>query len=145
MGIIKKIIKTFFFVLAGSILSTAIFITIFWPGLTFPIAVIWQVIVMAAITSVGTLLFYSKREISKRQMRLRIILHYAYINFVVLATAFVCGWLDFTNLVQVVSMIILVAAVYFSVNLVMFQSEKRIADNINQRLRTKYPEDEKQE
>lgn len=145
MNRLKKIIQTFFYVLSGSIVSTAIFITIFWPGLMFPIDVIWQVIIMSAITSCGTLFFYSKSEISKKKMKLRMVLHYAYINIVVLATAFVCGWVDFTNLVQIGSMVLLVAAVYFSVNLVMFNSEKRIADNINQRLRTIYPEDEKQE
>ena len=142
---LRKIIRTFFYVLSGSIISTAIFITIFWPGLMFPIAVVWQVIIMSAITSCGTLFFYSKKEISKKKMKLRMVLHYVYINIVALGAAFACAWINFTNLVQIGSMVLLVAAVYFSVNLAMFNSEKRVADHMNQRIRTIYPEDEKQE
>jgi membrane-associated HD superfamily phosphohydrolase len=100
---------------------------------------------MSAITSCGILFFYSKREISKKQMKVRLVLHYTYINVIVLGVAILCHWIDPTNLVQVVSMIFLVAAVYISVNLAMFNHEKRTADHINQRLRSKYPDEKKEE
>jgi hypothetical protein len=142
---VKKIIQTFFYVLSGSIISTAIFMTIFLRDLYFNVEVIWQVIVVSAITSIGTLIYHSKREISKKRMRLRLIIHYTYINIVVLGCAVMWQWVNINRVSQIVTMVLLIAGVYFSVTTAMFSNEKRIAENINQRLRTRYPEEEKKE
>lgn len=142
---VKKIIQTFFYVLSGSIISTAVFMTIFLRDLYFNVEVIWQVILMAAITSLGTLIYRSKKEISKKRMRLRLIIHYTYINVVVLGCAVLWEWVNIHRISQIITMVLLVGGVYFSVTTAMFNNEKRIAENINQRLRTKYPEEEKQE
>ena len=91
MNVVNKVIKTFFYVLSGSIICTAVFMTIFLPGVKFTVAVIWQIIAMSAISSCGTLLFYSRKEIGKKQMRARMIIHYSYINVVVLGSAVLCG------------------------------------------------------
>jgi hypothetical protein len=145
MESMKKVIQTFFYVLSGSIISTAIFMTIFLRDLNFSVEVIWQVIIMAAITSLGTLIYHSKREISKRRMRLRLIIHYTYINVVVLGFAVMWQWVNINRISQIITMVLLVAGVYFSVTTAMFSNEKRIAENINQRLRSRYPEEEKKE
>ncbi len=139
---VKKIIQTFFYVLSGSIISTAVFMTIFLRDLYFNVEIIWQVIIMAAITSLGTLIYHSKKEISKKQMRLRHIVHYTYINAVVLGCAVLWQWINIHRISQIITIIVLVGGVYFSVTTVMFNNEKRIAERINQRLRTKYPEEE---
>lgn len=145
MESVKKVINTFFYVLSGSIISTAIFITIFLRDLYFNVEVIWQVIVMAAITSLGTLIYHSNREISKNRMRLLLIIHYTFINVVVLGCAVMWQWINVHRITQIFTMVLLIAGVYFSVTTVMFRNEKRIAENINQRLRTRYPEEEKKE
>ncbi len=143
MESVRRIIQTFFYVLSGSIISTAIFMTIFLRDLYFNVEVIWQVIVMAAITSLGTLIYRSKREMSKKQMRLRVILHYTYINVVVLGFAIMWQWVNINRLSQIIILVLLVAGVYFSVTTAMFSNEKRIAESINQRLRSKYPMEDK--
>ena len=141
----KKVIQTFFYVLSGSIMSTAFFMTIFLKDLYFNVEVIWQVIVMAAITSLGTLIYHSKGEISKKRMRLRHIVHYTYINVVVLGCAVIWKWVNIYRITQIITMVLLVAGVYFSVTTAMFRHEKKLAENINQRLRSRYPEEEKKE
>ena len=141
----KKVIQTFFYVLSGSIISTAIFMTIFLKDLYFNVEVIWQVIVMSLITSLGTLIYHSKREISKKQMRLRVIIHYAYINIIVLGCAVMWQWVNINRISQIITMVLLIAGVYFSVTTTMFSNEKRIAEKINQRLRSRYPAEDKKE
>ena len=145
MESVKKVIQTYFYVLSGSIISTAIFISIFLPDLYFNVEIIWQVIIVSAITSLGTLIYRSKREISKKQMRIRHIVHYTYINVVVLGAAVMWGWVNVNRLSQIITLILLIAAVYFSVTTAMFSNEKRIAESINQRLRSRYPEEDKKE
>ncbi len=143
MESVKKVIQTYFYVLSGSIISTAIYITIFLPDLYFNVEIIWQVIVVSAITSLGTLIYRSKREISKKQMRIRHIIHYTYINVVVLVAAVMWRWVNCNRISQIIAMVLLVAGVYFSVTAAMFSNEKRIAESINQRLRARYPEEDK--
>ncbi len=143
MESVKKVIQTYFYVLSGSIISTAIFMTIFLPDLYFNVEVIWQVIVVAAITSLGTLIYRTKREISKNQMRIRHIIHFTYINIVVLGCAIILKWININRLSQFITLVLLVAGVYFSVTAAMFSNEKRIAESINQRLRSRYPEEDK--
>jgi cytochrome bd-type quinol oxidase subunit 2 len=145
MESMKKIIQTFFYVLSGSIISTAIFITIFLRDLNFSVEVIWQVIIMAALTSLGPLIYRTKKEISKKQMRIRHIIHYTYINVTVLGCAIMWQWVNINRISQIITMVLLVAGVYFSVTTAMFSNEKRIAENINQRLRTRYPEEDRKE
>ena len=145
MESIKKVIQTYFYVLSGSIISTAIYITIFLPNVYFNVEVIWQVIVVSAITSLGTLIYKAKREISKKQMRIRHIIHYTYINVVVLGFALMWRWINANRLIQVIAMMLLIACVYFGVSAAMDSNEKRIAENFNQRLRARYPEEDKPE
>lgn len=139
---LKKILQIFFYVLAGSIINTAVFMTIFLPELYFTVEVIWQVILMSAITSCGTLIFYSRHEISKKQMKLRVILHYVYINGIVLGGAFLWQWVNYRRISQILTMIVLIAGVYLSVTAVTFNKEKKEADNINRKLRRVYPGEE---
>ncbi|MDF2907217.1 MAG: hypothetical protein K0R34_2538 [Herbinix sp.] len=145
MESVKKVIQTFFYVLSGSIISTAIFMTVFLRDLYFNVEIIWQVIIMAAITSLGTLFHLSKREISKKRMRLRLIVSYMYINIVVLGCAILWQWVNIHRISQIIAMILLNAGVYFSVTTAMYSHEKQIADSINQRLRSRYPEENKKE
>jgi fatty acid desaturase len=142
MNALRKIIHSFFLVVAGSTIGTAIFMTIFLPKLYFTVEVIWQVIVMSAISSGGSIIFHSMHEISKTQMKLRVIIHYAYINAAVLGCAFLWGWVDAGRISQVITMILLIASVYFSVTTVMFNNERKIAEDMNQKLRKVYPEED---
>lgn len=116
--------------------------TIFLPKLYFTVEVIWQVIVMSAISSGGTAIFHSRREISKMQMKLRVIIHYAYINVTALGCALLWGWIDAGRISQFITMLLLIAGVYFSVTTAMFNNEKKIAEDMNQKLRKVYPEED---
>ncbi len=145
MESIKKVIQTYFYVLSGSVISTAIFMSIFLPDLRFGVGVIWQVIIVSAITSMGTLIYRSQKELSKKQMKMRNIIHYTYINVVVLGCAILWQWVDLNRPSQIITLVLLIAGVYISVTAAMFSNERRIAESINQRLRSRYPEEEKKE
>lgn len=138
---LKIIIRTFLYVLAGTVLSTAIFITVFYPGATFEVSLLWQVIAMTALTSMGTALFFSKKEISKTQMKVRKTIHYIYINIIVVGTAILCDWIHVNQMIQVIVFLFDVSLVYFVVCAIMFRKEEKTAESMNERLRKQYPEE----
>lgn len=145
MEYIKGIIKTFIYVLGGIVISAATFITIVIPEAQLNVYLLWQIISMAAVCSLGSFIYYSKREYSKKQMKIRIAAHYLYINLVVLGGAILWGWMDTGVIMEIIFLMILIAVVYIAVCLVMFQKEEKIAENLNQRLRKFHAQDEKDE
>ncbi|HWT74717.1 MAG TPA: DUF3021 family protein [Mobilitalea sp.] len=134
MEMLKKSLLTFVLVLAGYTISTAIFISIFVRGYEFSILLLWEIIGMSAVCTLGNLIFYSKCEISKKQMRLRKIIHYIYINAAVLGGAFLFQWIDPGLLLQFLFMLVLIAAVYYGVMAFNFRKEEKTADHMNKRL-----------
>ena len=139
---LKNILMTFFFVLSGSILSAAVFITIFFPTASLSVLMLWEVIASSVLTSLGNLFYISKKEISKKQMKLRKILHYIYINFIVVGIALLCGWVEDSKILQIIVLLILISAVYFTVSVLMFKQEEKTAEYINKQLRDRYPGEE---
>lgn len=134
MEIIKKIFVTFFYVLAGSTISCTIFLSIFVLEDVPARELLWQLIATSAICSLGTLVYYSKKEIDKSKMKLRILLHYLYINMVVIGTGFVWEWISIKIISQIITLIILIAIAYISIMILMFQQEKKVAELFNERL-----------
>ena len=96
---------------------------------------------MSVLTSLGTILFITKHEISKKKMRIRQIFHYIYINVIVMATALLCGWVEIRAILQIGTLLLLIASVYFGVSAAMFKQEEKTAESMNERLREIYPEE----
>ena len=145
MNRLKLIRRTFIYILAGSIISTAIFITIFLPEVEFDVSLLWQVILMSILSATGSLIFESKKELGKKQMKLRQTVHFIYTTFIVFGIAILCGWVDVRNIVQIIALLLMFSSVYTSVCLVMFKRSEKEAKYMNQRLRTIYPEEEKED
>lgn len=134
MELLKKTILTFALVIAGITVSSTIFLTIFVPEVQLGIMILWEIIIMSAVCSLGNLLFYSRREISKKKLRIRMIIHYIYINAVVLSGAFIWEWITPGYILQLIVIMILIAAVYAAVMLVNISKEIKIAEDLNKRL-----------
>ncbi len=132
--LIKKSIVTFFLVIAGVTISAAVFVTIFFSEIELSILLLWQIILMAFVCTLGNFIYYSKYELSKRQMMIRIVIHYFYINLVVLGGAFLWEWITQGYIVQFVVMLLLIAVVYVGVTLVNFMKEEKTAEVLNKRL-----------
>ncbi|MDF2943136.1 MAG: hypothetical protein K0S01_1994 [Herbinix sp.] len=144
MDIIKKVFLTFIYVIAGITISAAIFITLFVQGFVLSGNLLWQIIGMAAICSMGNFIYYSKRELSKPKMIIRIICHYLYINVIVLGGAIYWKWLQPEFVWQVIAMLILIIMVYAVVTIVSFRREARTAQVLNMMLKkNEFTEDSK--
>lgn len=142
--ILLQMAQTFSYITAGMTISAAIFITVLLPGLEFTISLLWEIIAIAAVCTLGNLIYY-KEMLSKGQMRFRIICHYSYINLVVFTGALLCGWVTPGILPQFLVMLLLVAVVYATITFVIFRKEMKVADTINQELRNRFPSGEDEE
>lgn len=145
MEMLKKLLKAFVQNLAGIMISTAIFISIFVKGYKFQIILLWQIIVISAVCAFGILIFFSKREFTKKQMRIRLIIHYLYINVVVLSGAYIFEWINPDYIIQSFAIMVLIAAVYLSVDIIDMMIGKRTAKIMNKQLNNINAEHETEE
>jgi uncharacterized membrane protein len=126
-----KMIRAFFTIMAGILIATTVYCTIFVPDLTFGIDFLWQIIVMAFLTTLPAFIFYTKKELSKKQMLARQIIHACVLLALILSIAYFLGWIEPASIVQLAVFLALVACVYLVVRVLSFHHDKKIAERLN--------------
>lgn len=124
---------TFFTVTTFVVAGTAIYILIFQRHATLSADILWQILLTSFLTSFGVWL-YQKPDMCKKEIVVRTIIHYLYVNFIIL----VCGawfeWYDVTNWIMVVGLCIVVAIVFFIVSVICWRRNIKETELINERL-----------
>lgn len=118
--------------------------TIFFPDSESTI-LFWQVIALSIISSLGNLIFCSRKELSRKQMLIRKIIHLLYVIIAVLGGACLCGWIDPGSVWQMVIMVIFILTVYGVVMYVNMKMEIKTAEALNQKLHKLNQEEENRE
>ncbi len=135
MSLLKNMLRVFIYVTAGNTIGAAIFLTLFYRDIQFSYGFLWQFISIAAVCAFSTLIFWSRKELSKKQIAIRYVLHYVYNNFVVVGGAFLYKWLEPGQIINIAFMFFLVAAVYICIITAMFKNDEKTAEDLNKKLR----------
>lgn len=131
---IREILLTFCMVTTGSILVSAAYIKVFWPGdPQVSVDILWQLPLIAFICCLGNL-FYARREVSRRSMLCRKLLHYLYINAVVLGGGYHFSWIERGNLPMLAVMALGILAVFVVVSAVVWNWNKKETQRLNSKL-----------
>ena len=132
---IKEFVRTYAYVVLGVIISTATFITIFYPGISLSVALLWQILACSFVCTLGNILWWMTRRLSKTEVFIRIAIHYLYINVVVFGSALLFDWIDYDNPVMIISMFVMVLVVFIAVFFSIWYYSKRISEMMNQGLK----------
>ncbi len=124
---LKLMLVEFFIILSGTTICAAIFCTMFNRDVTLGLDFLWQLIALAFLTTMPQLLFYSKREIPKKQMRIRQTIHVALVVGLLIFLAYTWGWIEFTTVLQPLAFIVLVLLSYTGITMFMYRREKKLA------------------
>lgn len=130
----KKILLSFFMIATGSLVSATLFITCFVPDATFGVEILWQILAFPLLITPISFIFYSKKELSKKALFLRKLLHYIVINIVLIYCAYAFDWLEVGNLVHFMSFILLVLANYSFVCFICFANDQKEAVRLNKKI-----------
>lgn len=133
---LREMLLEFLLIAAGMLICTAVFCTLFIPGMQATVTLLWQIIVLSLLCTLPGLIFHSKREIGKRQMRIRIVLHLAMLLALLLSMAYHWGWIEPRSVIQTLVFIAMFAAVYAMVFSFMYLHEKHVADKLNEGLKS---------
>ncbi len=142
MDILKGIGRVFIFVVAGITICTAIFLTIFNRGAVLSYYLLWQIISLAAICSMGNLIYYSKHDLNRKKLKVREVCHFLYINTVVFTSAYLYHWIQPGFFLEWILMFALIVMVYGIVSYVVFRHELQVAEKINRKLKSVQKQEE---
>lgn len=130
---IKNTLYAFCLVNTGSMLGAALFISIFYSREIKYDNILWRIASISLIIAIINTALFSKDKLSKKEFMLRTILHYILVNIVVIGSAYIFEWIN-NSMSQIISLIIIILAVYVFVFLLTYQSDKQAAEKLNERI-----------
>lgn len=130
---LKNILMSFFVSVTCITAAMAIMGSVFKPDVHFGFDSYWSPILFGLAATIPLLVKYSKKELSLRQQIFRNIIHFVLLEAVILSILYFAGALtDYSEAISIaVSVFIIDAAVY----LVLWLSDKRIAEDFNKALK----------
>jgi hypothetical protein len=136
---VKKMIRDFFTIVAGTVICTVIFCRIFYPDISFDLDGMNTILLFALAGDLPTLIMYSSKDLSKRQYLFRSVIHFVVLETVLLTFAKCLHWIG-SGFWQPVVFAALIAGVYALVWLVSWYAEVKTASQINERLKKRKEE-----
>ena len=140
MKILSDFIKWFLYITTCILIVVAANIIISGKDM-IPADTLWQVLLSGFLTTLVTILLWAKEPGNIRSGIIRMLVHY----IALCAVMIVCGrWFDWMNLspAGIVMMVISVAVVYALVVLADYWTGRKLADEINQKLKGRYRDGE---
>lgn len=130
-----ELLLTFCMVTTGSVFVCAVYNKVFWPQGTFLESdILWQLLALALVCSLGNFI-HPYREISRKRAVVNKVLHYLYINVVVIGSGYLFAWMDIGNLLMLAVMFLGILAVFAAVSFVIWRLHTRESENLNRKLR----------
>ena len=130
---IKEIFLTFCMITTGIVFATLIYVMIFYEMNDLGADILWQILVTSFLCSLGNLI-HPMREVGKRRFKVDILLHYLYINAVVLGTGDYFEWFDFSVPSMTLGMMALIIIVFIVVSAAIWTMETRESRRLNVKL-----------
>ena len=140
---VKDFVRTFAYVVLGVEINTTTFITIFYPGMFFSVAVLWHILACSFVCTLGNILWWTTKRLSKTEIIVRTAIHYIYINVVVFGSAIMFDWINYHNPVMVICLFLMILVVFVIVFLANLYYGKRISEMMNRGLKA-YQEKEEE-
>ena len=133
---IREMILEFLLIVAGTVFCATVFCTIFFRDLHFGMSLLWELLAFSLFCTLPGLIFCSKKELAKKQMRIRKILHLCILISLLLFFGYYWGWLDTGSIIQPVILILLFALSYLMVWYFAYLREKKTAQMLNEGLKS---------
>jgi len=135
--IIQRVMYSFFVIFTCSAIVMSVCMLLVGYSSIF-VGNFYILLCLALLTSVARFIFYSKKELNKRQMLIRNIIHFCVIQAIVMSAATFMGWVLWQDPISVFLMIGLVTLVYIAERAIEGYRAKRLADRLTQKLRNHY-------
>ncbi|HYH02419.1 MAG TPA: DUF3021 family protein [Bacillota bacterium] len=129
----KLLIRVFLMGFTGAMLSITVFLTAFSVK-QVPTTLLWQATLLALLSALVSLIYYSNREFSKQELFQRKMIHFPCTLGVWLGGAYHFRWFSFTNFKYVTFFIVELVLVYLLIMISFCFISHSQAKRLNQKL-----------
>jgi len=136
--LLKAMFNAFFVITTGAIISMYIFCLIFYQDASFSLKDIQGILMVAIASDLTFFVFYSRKDLGKKQMLVRSAIHVPVVLAVLLFFANLLDWVSMNSPRELIVFILLVLGVYAGVSLFTGYKDKKTADTLNEGLKKRY-------
>lgn len=137
--LLRAMFLAFFIIVTGATVSMYIFCLIFYPDTIFTLGDIRGILMVALASDFTFIVFYSRRELSKKQMLVRFAVHVPVVLAVLLYSAYLLHWVSMDSPKEVAVFVLLDLGVYALVFAITNYLDKKTAEKLNDGLKKRYP------
>lgn len=133
LQIVKELLRDFLIIFASVIIIITVLRSLFDPDEAFDLITIYIIMGFSLVGTLTGIILYTPDGVSERNMRTRVILHFAALEVILIALAFVTGMVR--GFLPTTLFAVQIAAVYGIIRLLSWQEDKKEAEQINEKLR----------
>lgn len=133
------LISQFFTIYTGSMFATILFVSLSNPPIKLlPTEYLWQVALFSLAADLITLVYYSKNELSRKQFWIRTAIHTVLLEVILMILGYRIGM--YGDFLSGCFMVLIILVVDVFVRFVTYLSDRRTADAINEKLKSRREE-----
>ncbi|MGG4091334.1 DUF3021 family protein [Paenibacillus lautus] len=132
--LIKEMIRDFLIIFASIIIIITILRQIYAPDASFDLNTIFTIMAFSFLGALTGIILYTPHAISENKMRLRVILHFFFLETLLISLAVLLNLVYGTF--DILLLALEIAVVYAIVRLLTYKNDKKEAQKINERLKT---------
>ena len=134
---IREGFQVFTKITTWTLFAAACFITVFWGNeADIGVGLLWQILGLALVCTLGAMGLVGRTEgMGKKQLLLRYLLCYIFINGVIITGGLVFEWFYLSDWKMVASMLVLIALGFLAITWFGFRAAKREAALMNEKLK----------
>ncbi|MGG4107650.1 DUF3021 family protein [Paenibacillus lautus] len=132
--LIKEMIRDFLIIFASIIIIITILRQIYAPDASFELNTIFTIMAFSFLGALTGIILYTPHAISENKMRLRVILHFLFLETLLISLAVLLNLVYGTF--DILLLALEIAVVYAIVRLLTYKNDKKEAQKINERLKT---------
>lgn len=130
---VQKMIKDFLLIFASIIIVITFLRQLYAPKLAFDLKSIYIVMAFSFLSALMGFILYSPYELSEKNMRVRMAIHFLTLEIVMIALGSVFGIV--TSASDVVLLALQIAVIYILIRLLSWRKDKKEAQKINEKLK----------
>jgi len=130
---VKEIIRDFLMIFASVIIIITILRQIFLPDIAFDLKSIYTIMAFSFLSALTGIILYAPHGISEKRMRVRIVVHFFILEILLISLGIFIGVVSSVSGALILALQI--AVVYAIVRLLSYESDKKEANKINERLK----------
>ncbi|WP_394234878.1 DUF3021 family protein [Niallia oryzisoli] len=128
----QKMIKDFLIIFASIIIMITILRQMYYPQMAFDLRSIYIIMAFSLLSTLMGFILYTPNDISEKNMRIRIVIHFFTLEFLLIALGSVFEIV--TTVLDGIILAVQIAVIYVLIRLLSWRNDKKEAQKINEKL-----------